>query len=1001
MRAPSRATRTTRVTRECLFALAVRGRTSSRQSTGCRFSARRVGDTIRVMPYLHRFALGSLGSLALLALAACDNPPATMTPADAGPEDGGPPSCDIVGLGFSHASLGVTVGATRESFVELRRDTCLDLPVTIESSGAGSISGAPSGHTFVPLGTTRFPFTFTGASVGDVVLTARTTSPNGTMYEATMRVAVTDGTIPPCAGSASGRVTAGGEVAVASGMLASVGVGMPAGAARDDLYHVDPFDAAVACAPDQLPADYIALGPAIAFTSGDAYRFRREIDFAIPISLALLPNLAHRGHVELAYTGPGISTARIVPIADPRFEGEGGWGLLRFRAPRLGTYQAVARASGPRTRMRTFNYRGIMGFSMGGSGSGRIGFGNPDLFDFVAPLGGPTEWTYLLEYIRRYHLGGFCTAAEWEADATRCTAASLARAPDRGELYEHVQHFEHWWYEDDYDGQGGTFDRADYIDIFRDLAAMFGNPNSDTSEDDSTPNILPPGVPDSIRMMSDSARCAADAQIVIAPEPVGGDKDSTTGYFDDEYNPRGIYPVITFCDGAQQRRMDGETDVGLWDPTGTQSTPIEVGVAVDWNRNGLRDPGEPVIRNGREPFDDFGLDGVPSAMEAGYDPLTNPDPAGDDYDYQYNPTGTEGNWDRDGDPCVAGAPGVAEPFRDVGIDGVPSTPQLSTGGYDVGEGNGCFDRTRGADRMIASSPLAHLRGYESNHTTVTAYTDDELDRFDVIVDGGVRDLFNWVVMGHHTIGGYAARGRPVRFWNGHAALHMDSARTGDRFFAYSEVAWEEVGRHSMIRYGSIDADDAALRAGDGQHVGTVPQLQNRVFSALSMMGARWPDGDRRLVRDTLCTFESSACPRERLNSFTVDFTSPTTGRTGPMSVVLPPGYFDESYADTCYPVVYFLHGYGMEPDGLRAIGILLWNEMISPFEPAAHRVPKMIFVFPDGRCRGGECLRGTFYTNAPDSTPNGAQMQTFMLDFMEYMEANYRICPSRTVEVRE
>ena len=69
---------------------------------------------------------------------------------------------------------------------------------------------------------------------------------------------------------------------------------------------------------------------------------------------------------------------------------------------------------------------------MGGSGSGRLGVGHPELFDFVAPLGGPTDWIYLLEYIHRYHIGGFCTEAE-RAGGADCSAASLTHAPDRGE----------------------------------------------------------------------------------------------------------------------------------------------------------------------------------------------------------------------------------------------------------------------------------------------------------------------------------------------------------------------------------------------------------------------------------------------------------------------------------------------------------------------------------------------------------------------------------------
>ena len=413
----------------------------------------------------------------------------------------------------------------------------------------------------------------------------------------------------------------------------------------------------------------------------------------------------------------------------------------------------------------------------------------------------------------------------------------------------------------------------------------------------------------------------------------------------------------------------------------------------------MRDAGEPVIRNGRENFSDVGLDGIASVDEVSmdgtpYHPVTNPDPAGDDYDFQFNPLGTEGNFDRDGDPC-----GEGEPYVDWGIDGVEGTAQLSAGGYDVGEGNGCFDRTRGADRMVASSPLSRLRGYRGRHTTVERYTDEQLGRFDTLIDGGLRDLFNWVVMGHHALGGFAARGLPTRIFNGHYRLHMDRAYTRDAEFSYTAAPWEELGRHVMVRYGHLDPTARQLEEGDGGHVGTTTQLVNRFYSAMAMMSARWPEGDRSIVRDLLCPAMTGAC--RGINSFDVDFTSPTTGRTGPMSVVLPPGYFHEENADRCYPVVYFLHGYGMSPQDLRNIGILLWQEMVNIREPTSRRVQKMIFVFPDGECRGDECRRGTFYTDAPPTTPNGPQMETFLLDFMDYMDTNYRTCDAREFEVVE
>ena len=86
----------------------------------------------------------------------------------------------------------------------------------------------------------------------------------------------------------------------------------------------------------------------------------------------------------------------------------------------------------------------------------------------------------------------------------------------------------------------------------------------------------------------------------------------------------------------------------------------------------------------------------------------------------------------------------------------------------------------------------------------------------------------------------------------------------------------------------------------------------------------------------------------------------------------------------------------MAPEDLVALGLIFWTYMTSSGIPEAHRLQKMIFVFPDGLCRTGECLQGTFYTDAPEGTPGGAQMETWLLDLMDYMDATYRTRGSET-----
>ncbi|MFC1594205.1 S8 family serine peptidase [Candidatus Omnitrophota bacterium] len=96
-------------------------------------------------------------------------------------------------------------------------------------------------------------------------------------------------------------------------------------------------------------------------------------------------------------------------------------------------------------------------------------------------------------------------------------------------------------------------------------------------------------------------------------------------------------------------------------------------------------PGEDLNQNGTaegERFNDTGIDGLFNREESGYS-SSNPDPNGDDYDSETNPTGTEGNGGYD----------MGEPFEDCGLDTVcPDHPfYLTHYGIDTGEGNSVYD----------------------------------------------------------------------------------------------------------------------------------------------------------------------------------------------------------------------------------------------------------------------------------------------------------------------
>jgi S-formylglutathione hydrolase FrmB len=894
--------------------------------------------------------------------------PAVDASVEASTSDGS--SCTFLPQGleiYSNIPTSV-VGTPREAEVRLNIDFCEALTLELTSSNP-TVATVPTSAT-IAYRSANQSFEITPVGVGTTTITAHVVR-NGMPFDATLEFAVTADAIPACAGSATGNIAPGASIAVTGAVsLAGASISIPTGATRDDHYHVDAFDTTIGCGTDQIPEGYRALGPAVTF-GPSTWRTYREIALELPINLALLPENAGLQHVEIAYSSTTAQTPRVVPFATHVYNSDKS--LLRFQTPRLGTFQAVVRDTAGQTRTRHFTFRGMTGFSMGAMGAAQIASHHPERFDFSAPLGGPTDFAYALRYFRDYNFGGFCTEEERILDATSCeSGASESRTPVNDQLYQHRQDFEHWYYADGREGQGGTFDRNAWIKIFRDLSRMYGNPNSDRSADNSEPNLLPPGVPASFLDQDNATRCSSP--IVIPPH---NSEDPASGFFDDEYNPDGAYPVITFCDGSEVV-VDGRRDVGIWDPGGWNDIPVETFLAVDINGNGRRDPGEPLPRNLHEPYEDVGLDGVASVDEEGYDAVTNPDPAGDDYDFQFNPTGTERNWHRDGDPCIAGAVGVAEPFADFGLDGVLGTAQLSEGGYDFGEADGCLTLAQGTARMHASDARINTE----------RMSDSALQRLDFWGDSGIRDLLNSTPSMSNFMGTLSGRGRTLRIVNGHDYLGYRDPVAGTDF-DFTSIDYRALGGSVFVRYGNPDASEAELVQGDGGHVGTAWQLISRLQSAMAWMSAHWPDGDRSRARrpERVCREGDDNCPNP--NQLVFDFTS-SAGRTGPAAMILPPGYFDEENAAKSYPVIYLLHGYGMEPGGLVDTALLFWSFMTANNVPEFARLQRVIFVFPDGRCRGEECITGTFYTDGPESRPESPQMETWLLELMDYVDTNYR-----------
>ncbi len=765
-----------------------------------------------------------------------------------------------------------------------------------------------------------------------------------------------------------------------SGALSTTNAVVVEGDAADDLAGaaitaeaattIPSSEVSIACAPaDIVPAGYVALGPAVTFGPEGTWS-NRPFKLTLPYKAARLPEGAGRRNVRIvAKRQIGDGTPFFPPVSNELIDDEDPYSSrVSFRGGEFTTYQVVASESAGQTKTRRYTYRAVAGISMGGNAALSIGLRNHDRFDFVMDLGGEPgpSMKYSLSFIREYLFGGFCTAAD-EA-AARGNVGELCLDLQRSvfaDQFERKSDYEHMLYEEG-EGVGLTLDRELYIKASRDLSRAFGNP-AHYSPDNP---YLPPGVPESIMDVVPSERCANPAVL----------KD----FYDREFNPDGAYDVITYCDGGDSPTLG----LGVFDPSRPQNNPAEILLAVDLNQNGVRDEGEPVITNAYEPFEDVGSDGLADEEETGalgaYDPVTNPDPAGDNFHYLRNPRGTEKNWHRD----------EGEPYEDVGIDGVAGTCQYGDDPGATGVG-GCYDYGEGDGEWTLSPNLE--RWYESDLSVILAnMSESERSRMNMWFDAGIRDFLNAAVstnVGFSVVTGqYGLEGGVYDDF-----LPLQGLEPGQRY-DFSRIQWQDLPRNIYVRYGNPDATEEQIINGDGRHVGTASQVVNRVTTSFAWLNAQWPNGDHESI------------PRAGQIIEDLSFTPPSTGRETPFGLFLPPGYDDPENANQTYPVVYFLHGYGQSPEDLVLLSAVFENYMTNTSWTPEERFQKFIIVYVDGRCRpkesgvpvdpdGDQCEQGTFYMDAPLGTP--AQMETNMIELMNYIDENYRTKDAEEVEIVE
>lgn len=566
-------------------------------------------------------------------------------------------------------------------------------------------------------------------------------------------------------------------------------------------------------------------------------------------------------------------------------------------------------------------HRAIAGVSMGAIGATALGTERPELFDAIGALGGPLDPAYFLYYLETHYLGGFCTLEELEAIVAAhpehpnplddpALLPCMGRAPALHEavLPERRQSYLRWAF----GANGGRFDRDAYLDLFEDLVAAFGNPLYDTE------TVLPPWIAPGELERPDV--CAAPAMV-----PPGWDSA----------HPAGGHPLISFCDGEAPKPFckdtlrgvdrclepdpeaacadEGGVGFATWsthrelylqlagrfDPCGGQQRVVPFALAVDVNRNGRRDLGEPIL---------------------------------------------------------------------LGGEGASTFPA----------------RTR-------------LRELDPGRRVAERWTPADRRRVAVYVDGGIRDIFQFGIHAAKVADAWEAGGG-VPFRRIASTRGFSGAPVGEDALLPLSLGREDLPDRMLYLYGDPEASEAAIAAGDGDHVGTTRQVMNRLLLFLRWLSLRWdhlddPPADRSSFWSRV---HSETFPSPALGGLERDY-----------AVVLPPGYDDPANAEVRYPVVYLLHGYGQRASGPGGF----WESfLLTDGWMASGELRKMILVFPSGRCcfsgegaavcteeegQGSglerECHAGSFYVR---SAATGRDYGGSIVDLMRHVEARYRTLAS-------
>ena len=408
-------------------------------------------------------------------------PPTSLNPYLAGEQQCDPATNAQRRITFDPPWVSLGPGQTRPVRMIVDPDVCT--PQTVVTTSSAADIAQPPAPAKLNLRHASYDFIVTGGAIGTAKLTASMLNTfDNTTFTGSLPVDVRDPAPGTCmvADTSQGILDATHTSVRGTGSLATASVGAVSTAfTRTDAQGLPGFEAAIGCVNDDLATEsglgLMRLGPAVKFNANGPVNanqsLRREIDFAIPINPATIPAAGRLRHLVVLFKSPVAKKARSITIANPRIDAAGTGYVLKFQSPWFGTYQAaMAGDAGTVKRKRHLTHRAVIGFSMGGGGSAPFGVRHHEMFDAIAPMGGPSDWNWLLSFVENYALGGFCAVGK------TCAKITPDQYPMPGETYAHSEDFNHWWYEKG-SGNGGSFGRDEYTQIFEDLALMRGNPN--------------------------------------------------------------------------------------------------------------------------------------------------------------------------------------------------------------------------------------------------------------------------------------------------------------------------------------------------------------------------------------------------------------------------------------------------------------------------------------------------------------------------------------------